>query len=125
MKTEVIKQQIIDNYNQLSKLANVKPTNKNIIPTWGLSYKNNGTRGFINQLGIMERGRSSIQIVNGNELILKKKPFYLTWKRVLKNMNSLLKNTIENINNSELVTKRVVNIQCFSKEAIERLSKLA
>lgn len=125
MKTEAIKVEIIENYKQLSQLAHVKPEKENIVPTWGLVYKHNGTSGFVNQIGVIERNRASIRIVNENELQLQKKPFYLTWKRTLKNINSMLKKTIENINNSEIVTKRVVNILCFPKDTVERLAKIA
>ncbi|MCQ2743719.1 MAG: hypothetical protein MJ230_02845 [bacterium] len=125
MKTEAIKVEIIENYKQLSQLAHVKPEKENIVPTWGLVYKHNGTSGFVNQIGVIERNRASIRIVNENELQLQKKPFYLTWKRTLKNINSMLKKTIENINNSEIVTKRVTNILCFPKDTVERLAKIA
>ena len=125
MKTEAIKAEIVENYRQLSQLAHVKPEKENIVPTWGLVYKHNGTSGFINQIGVIERNRSSIRITSGNELQLKKKPFYLTWKRALNNINSMLKNTIENINNSEVVTKRVVNILCFPESFAEKLAKIS
>ena len=115
MKTEAIKVEIIENYKQLSQLAHVKPEKENIVPTWGLVYKHNGTSGFVNQIGVIERNRASIRIVNENELQLQKKPFYLTWKRTLKNINSMLKKTTENINNSEIVTKRVVIFYVFLK----------
>jgi hypothetical protein len=124
MKTEAIKAEIVENYRQLSQLAHVKPEKENIIPTWGLVYKCNGTSGFVNQIGVIERNHSSVRIVNGNELQLQKKPFYLTWKRTLKYINSMLKNTIENINNSEVVTKRVVNVFCFPEKLVERLAKI-
>ncbi|MBR6127204.1 hypothetical protein IKQ21_05915 [bacterium] len=124
MKTEAIKQQIVDNYKQLSQLAKVERTNENLLPAWGLIYKHNGTRGFINQIGTIERNHASIRIIDGNELKLQKKPFYMTWKRTLKNINSMLESTIKNINNEEIITKRVVNIFVFSKDMIERLSKI-
>ena len=123
MKTEAIKAEIVENYKQLSQLAHVKQEKENIVPTWGLVCKHNGTSGFVNQIGVIEKNRSSIRILNGNELQLQKKPFYLTWKRTLKNINSMLKSSIENINNSDVVTKRVVNIHCFPKSFLERLPK--
>ena len=124
MKTEAIKQQIINNYRQISQLAHVEKTQEHLLPTWGIVYKHNNTRGFINQVGTIERNRSSIQIIDGNEIKLQKKPFYLTWKRTLKNINAMLENTIRNINNSEIVDKRVLNIMTFPKDFIERLSKI-
>jgi len=90
----------------------------------GLVYKKDGVQGFVNQIGVIERNRSSIRIVNGNELQLQKKPFYLTWKRTLANIDAMLKNTIENINNSEVVTKNVVNVLCFPESFVERLAKI-
>ena len=125
MKTEAIKQQILDNYKRLSQLAHVKPEKENLLPAWGLSYRKNGTSGFVNQIGVIERGRSAIRITNEKEIQLQKKPFFMTWKRVLKNMNTMLQSTIENIDNKDVVTKKIVNVLCFSKDAAERLSKLA
>ena len=124
MKTEAIKQQIINNYRQISQLAHVEKTQEHLLPTWGIVYKHNNTRGFINQVGTIERNRSSIQIVDGKEIKLQKKPFYLTWKRTLKKMNSMLENTIQNINNREIVDKRILNIIVFPQEFIERLRKI-
>ena len=124
MKTEAIKQQIINNYRQISQLAHVEKTQEHLLPTWGIVYKHNNTRGFINQVGTIERNRSSIQIIDGSEIKLKKKPFYLTWKRTLKNINSMLENTIQNINNREIVDKRILNIIVFPQEFIERLRKI-
>ena len=121
MKTEAIKQQIITNYKRLSQLAQVPATEKNVVPAWGLVYKRNHTSGFVNQIGVIERNSSSVRVVNGEELQLQKKPFYLTWKKTLKNINTMLENTIENIDNEKVVTKKVVRILCFPKEAIEKL----
>ena len=123
MKTEAIKQQILNNYKQLSQLAHVKPEKQNIISTWGIVYREKGASGFVNQLGVIERGSSAIRITGENEILLQKKPFYITWKRALKNVNTMLQNTIANIDNKNVVSKRVVNILCFPKEALERLSK--
>lgn len=124
MNTKAIQAEIVENYKKLSQLAYVKPEKKDIVPTWGLMYKRNGVSGFVNQIGVIERNRSSILIVNGNELQLQKKPFYLTWKRTLKSINSMLKSTIENIGNSEVVTKKVVNILCFPRSFVENLTKI-
>ena len=125
MKTEAIKQQILKNYKQLSQLAHVEPKKANVLPAWGLSYKKNGVSGFVNQIGVIERGRSAIRIIRENEIQLQKKPFFITWKRALKNINTMLQNIIENFDNKDAVTKRVVNILCFPKDVAERLSKLA
>lgn len=125
MKTGAIKQQILSNYKQLSQLAQEPATNKNVVSAWGVNYKQKNTRGFINQMGLIERNRSSIQIVNGNELKLNKKPFYMTWKRALKNINNMLQDGIANFNNKEVVHKRVVSLVCFTKEAANKLSKIA
>ena len=124
MKTAAIKRQIIENYKQLSKLAYVQSNKENVIHTWGIVYKHNRTSGYVNQMGDIKRNRSSIRIINKDELQLQKKPFYVSWERTLKNINLMLQNTIQNINNREIVTKKVVNIFGFSKETVERLSKL-
>ena len=125
MKIEAIKAEIVENYKQLSHLAHVKPEKENIVPTWGLSYRKNRTSGFVNQIGVIERGRSTICITDGGKIQLQKKPFFMTWKMVLKNMNTMLQNTIESINNKDVVTKNIVNLLCFSEDAAKRLSKLA
>ena len=125
MKTETIKQQILDNYRQLSQLAHVEPEKENIIPAWGLSYRKNRTSGFVNQIGVIERGCSAIRITDGGKIQLQKKPFFMTWKMVLKDMNTMLQNTIESINNKDVVTKNIVNLLGFSEDAAKRLSKLA
>ena len=70
MKIRIIQQQIISNYNRLSKLANVPSSEKNVVPVWGLTYKKNFVSGSINNAGIIERNNSVIQIVNGNEIQL-------------------------------------------------------
>ena len=106
----------------------VKPEKENVIPSWGLLYRKNGISGFVNQIGVIERGPSAIRITNEKEIQLQKKPFFMTWKMVLRNINTMLQNTIDNIDNidnKDVVTKRIVNILCFSKDVTERLSKLA
>ena len=122
MKTEAIKQQILDNYRQLFQLAHVEPKKENIIPVLGISYKRSG---FVNQIGVIKRGRSAIRITNENGIQLEKKPFYMTWKRVLKNINTMLQNTIENIDNKDIVTKKVVNVLCFPQDMLKRIAKLS
>ena len=42
MRTDAIKQNIINNYKQLSAMAKVKPDKKSEIPVWGLNYKKQG-----------------------------------------------------------------------------------
>ena len=123
MKTEAIKQQIIANYRELSRLANVKQTTENVIPTWGLVYKKGCTFGFVSQIGMIERNNSAIRIVNQEEIQLQRKSFLSTWKRTLKNINKMLQKTISDFNNEKVVKKRVLNIHCFSEEMINKLSK--
>ena len=122
MKTEAVKQQIINNYKRLSELAKVQRTDEHYLPTWGILYKNGNTSGFVNQIGMLERNRTSIRISQDNGIELTKKPFYITWKRALNNINQMLEGIIKNIDNKDIVTKRVVNILCFTKEEVERLS---
>ena len=125
MKTKIIQQQIISNYNRLSKLANVPSNEKNVVPLWGLTYKKNFVSGCINNAGIIERNNAVIQIVNGNEIKLKKRPLFSTWKRTLKNINRMLKNTIANIANKEVVTKKVIDLYCFPQETIKTMTKFS
>ena len=121
MKTEAIKQQILVNYNKLSDLARIQPKEENVIPVWGIVYKGNWTSGFVNQTGKIERNNSSIQILNGNEIQLQKKPFFSTWKRTLTNINKMLQNTIAQINNNDIVTKNVLNIHCVPKTTLNKM----
>ncbi len=76
MKTEVIKQSIISQFKTLSKKAKVVPEKEHIVPTWGLSYKNNGVRGFVNQFGSIERNGAKIDIVDGEIKQIKKTVLY-------------------------------------------------
>ena len=124
MKTDAIRKQILNNYKQLSQLAHVNPEKENIVPIWGLIYKKANVSGFVNQIGVIERNHTAIRIVNEDQLQLQKKPFYLTWKRTLKNINSMLKNTIENINNKEVVTKNIVNVFCFPESFTKKLAEI-
>ncbi len=124
MKTEAIKQQIISNYRQLSDIARVRRVDPNKFPAWGISYKDKGVSGFVNQIGVVERNGAKIRI-NGDEVELKHKAFFSTWKRTLNNINKMLQSTIENIENQDVVKKKIVNILCFSKEAAEKLQKAA
>lgn len=123
MKIRIIQQQIISNYNRLSKLANVPSSEKNVVPLWGLTYKKNFVSGSISNAGIIERNNAVIQIVNGNEIQLKKRPLLFTWKRTLKNINRMLQNSIVNIENKDVVTKRVVDLFCFPQETIKTMTK--
>ena len=122
MKINIIKQQLISRFESIGQGLN-KPSEKNVIRTWGLTYKQNRVSGFVDQLGEIDRNNSSIKIING-EIIPVKKPFYMTWKGVLKRINEMLGNTIENMDNPEVVKTRFVNIHCFSEEQVNRLRKL-
>ena len=46
-------------------------------------------------------------------------------KRTLKNINRMLQNTIANIENKDVVTKRVVDLFCFPQETIKTMTKSA
>ena len=120
MKVDFIKQQIVSNYKQLSKLAKVKSTEPNVVSTWGLVYKNKRGSGFVNQLGTIERGSSAIRIIDGKEIQLQKKPTFSTWKKTLVNINNMLQNVMENLDNKDVVTKKVVDVLCFPVGAIEK-----
>ena len=120
MKTEAIKQAIVTKFKTISERAKVTPEKEHIIPTWGLSYKHRGTEGFVNQLGVIERNGSEINITNG-EVRQVKKPFYMTWNRALKKINTMLGNVEENLDNEKVVKKRVVNILTFPENLIKKL----
>ena len=75
MKTEAIKETIINQFQTISKKAKVTPEKEHIMPTWGLVYKNNGTRGLVTQFGTIERNGAKIDIVDG-EVRQVKKPFF-------------------------------------------------
>lgn len=125
MKVDFIKQQIVSNYKQLSKLAKVKSTEPNVVSTWGLVYKNKRVSGFVNQLGTIERGSSAIRIIDGKEIQLQKKLTFSTWKKTLVDINNMLQGVMANLDNKDVVTKKVVDVLCFPKNAVEKLSKLA
>ena len=120
METAAI-QPIISNYKRLSELAHV-PAKKNLHTVWGIEYKDKNVSGFANELGTVETKHSLIQI-NGDELRLDKKPFWLTWEDTLKNMNTLLEKMIKNFNNKNFVTKTFVSIHCFPEKTVDRLTQ--
>lgn len=123
MKTDAIKKTIVSQFKTISEKAKVTPEREHYVPTWGLVYKNNGTRGFVNQLGTIERNGAKIDIVDG-EVRQVKKPFFSTWKRTLKNISNMLKKVDENLDNDKVVTKNIVNVLCFPKDFAERISKI-
>ena len=89
MRTEAIKESIINNYKILSTKSKVKKDN-NIITTWGLSYRKNDKQiGFINELGLVQRKKAKIEIRDG-EIKMLKKPFFSSWNQTLKNINEML-----------------------------------
>ena len=112
MKVDIIKQSIINRFVSISKKTKVKPEKENIIPTWGLIYKNNRTKGFVNEYGRMQHNGSKIDIIEG-EIRQVKKPFYKTWKQTLKNFDNMLANIEENLDNRDIVEKKTVNLLCF------------
>ena len=123
MKTEAIKQNIVSNYAKLKEIAKETPVKPNIYPVWGLNYKQGRTKGFVNEFGTVERSGAKIDIIDGNVQTIKK-PFFSTWKKTLNNINKMLEDTINNIDNKNVVTKRIVNILCFPKEFVDKLSKI-
>ena len=120
MKTDAIKQNIISNYKQLSAMAKVKPDKKSEIPVWGLNYKKQGVSGFVGEFGNIRRNRASIRI-SENNIQLVKKPFFSTWKRTLKKINNMLADVKSNINNKNIVNKKVVTLLCFPKDTLSKL----
>ena len=121
MKIEIIKQNIINNYKQLSNMSKVSSHNKSEIPVWGLNYKRNGVSGFIGDAG--EGGGKHAGIEGGRERIhLIKKPIFSTWKRALSKINDMLEDTKSNINNKNIVNKKVVTFLCFPKDTLSKLT---
>lgn len=123
MKTEAIKETIINQFQTISKKAKVTPEKEYILPTWGLVYKNNGTRGLVTQFGVIERNGAKIDIVDG-EVRQVKKPFYTTWKRTLKNISKMLKKVDANLENEKVVKKNIVNQLCFPNDFSERIERI-
>ena len=123
MKADIIKKSIVSQFQIISKKAKVAPEKEHIMPTWGLVYKNNGTRGLVTQFGTIERNGAKIDIVDG-ELRQVKKPFFSTWKRTLKNISNMLEKVDENLDNDKVVKKNIVNLLCFPKDFSERISKI-
>ena len=120
MRTDAIKQNIINNYKQLSAMAKVKPDKKSEIPVWGLNYKKQGVSGFVGEFGNIRRNCASIRI-SENNIQLVKKPFFSTWKRTLKKINNMLADVKSNINNKNIVNKKVVTLLCFPKDTLSKL----
>ncbi len=122
MKTEAVKESIINNYKILSAKSKVK-SDQNVITTWGLNYKKNDKQiGFVSELGFVQRKKAKIEIKN-DEISMLKKPFFSTWNRTLKNINKMLEDIIANVNNRDVVSKKYVKILCFPKDFWDKLSK--
>ena len=112
MKVNTIKQNIINNYKQLSQMAKVSQKDNQSFPLWGLNYKKGRVSGFVGQYGDISRNSAEIKIKNdGIEMI--KKPFLSTWKGTLNNINKMLEDTKANFENKDVVLKRVVSLLCF------------
>lgn len=123
MKTDAIKQSIISNYKILSEKSKMQSNQGNIRTVWGLNYTPNGRHiGFVSEFGLIERKGAKIDI-RENKVIPRKRPFYMTWKHALQNINSMLENIITNYDNTEIVRKRYVNIFCFPEKFLNKMSK--
>lgn len=129
MKAEQVSTSIIQNYNKLSTMAknHVKNPGSDYKSIWGLNYKHGTKDGGVGQLGLITRGKTEIDIYNG-QIIKRKKPFFTTWKRALKNVNNMLQDMIEKFNDKtpdgkKVVQQTQVNILVFSKEAFEKIRK--
>ena len=123
MKTEAIKESIVNNYKILSAKSKTRPTD-NMITTWGLNYRKNDKQiGFVNELGIIQHKKSKIEIKD-NEINMLKKPFFLSWNKALKNINEMLETIIINLNNQSAVSKKYVKILCFPIDFLDKMSKI-
>ena len=123
MKIESVKQNIIGNYQKLSELSYVSKTKENVVPIWGLIYRKGATNGYVDQLGMVEKGNSEIRI-QGDDIKMVKKPFFITWKQALKGIDKMLKNSLKNFDNEKVVTKNVLNIHFFPENFIQKLSSV-
>ena len=125
MKTEQISASIISSYKKLSSMAevNMKPAGQNYLPTWSLRYKHNRINGYVCQFGFVERGKTEIAIRDG-KINKVKKPFFLSWKKALTNIDNMLKNMIKQFNNKQsngekVVKQKQINILCFPKGVLD------
>lgn len=119
MKVNIVKQQILNNYKKLSQSITVPKPERNIITVWSLSYKQNGINGFVSQLGRIQREGSALDIIDGQQLKIIKKPFFKSKEGILNNINEMLEGIIANLENKEIVDKSFLKIL-----EIPRLSKL-
>ena len=120
MKVDIIKQSILNRFETISKKSKIKPKKENIIPTWGLIYKNKGTKGFVNEFGTLQHNGSRIDIIEG-DIRQVKKPFYKTWKQTLRNFDNMLANIEENLDNKNIIEKNTVNFLCFPKDLADKI----
>ena len=123
MKTDAVKQSIVSRFQTISKKSKVLPEQEHIMRTWGLVYQKNGTRGLVTQFGTIERNGTKIDIIDG-KIRQVKKPFYMTWKRTLKNIDKMLGNVEENLDNEKVVKKNIVSFLCFPKDFAKRVDDI-
>lgn len=117
MKIDAVKQNIVNNYKQLSQMAKVPQKDNQSFPLWGLNYKKGRVSGFVGQTGDVSRNSAVIKIKD-DEIEMIKKPFLSTWKSTLNNINKMLEDTKANFENKKVVSKRVVSLLCFPKGSI-------
>jgi len=121
MKVDVVSKNIISNYNTLSQMSAQVPKG-NIVSTWGLRYKKDNVEAFISDTGTVQYNASEIQIINGKiEKI--KKPLFATWKKVFVNIDKMLKDTIANFDDKNIVKKRRIGFVTFTEEQIAKMSQ--
>lgn len=149
MNTKSLQNEIITNYNTLSKKAHI-PFDKqnNTLYVWGLNNKKNKSDCFISQSGIVSMGKtkkkqtgnffkdiaidiynsiakksnSEIKITDKN-IEKVRKPLFSTWNKTFNKINNMLIDTIENFNNEKIVEKNKVGLLCFSKSAAKKLQE--
>ena len=125
MKTEIISQKLLNNYNVLSEMAKVPQTKQCYVPTWGIVYKKGAVKGLVCQEGMIERNGIKLNVLKGKTLKIIEKPFYMTQSMVLKKINGMLEKIINNYDNDKVVEKNVLNILCFPKELMQKIGELA
>lgn len=150
MKTLSIQNEIIKNYKNLSKISQI-PVNKEkgTAYIWSLTNKKNNNTGFITQTGnisldvnkksktgnmlkdfvvglynsVTEYFNTEVQI-NHTQVQKIKKPLFMSWSKAFDRVNDMLKNTMENIDNKNIVEKRQIGLSCFSKTAANRINEI-
>ena len=72
---------------------------------------------------VTEYFNTEVQI-NHTQVQKIKKPLFMSWSKAFDRVNDMLKNTMENIDNKNIVEKRQIGLSCFSKTAANRINEI-